>query len=183
MDDLLIYLYSRYYKENIKGITLEDFKNAVEAITGHNQDSFFADYVTGTGEIDYEKYLGYAGIEVRNLLEGDRSPFLGIAIREYDGKTIVQSVTSGSSGQKAGISPRDEIIGADGFRLASDRIMSLVNTKNTGDTVRLLIARDGNIMEKNLVLLPANRKQYHLFRPDHATDMQNKVYRKWTRGQ
>ncbi|HLF33569.1 MAG TPA: PDZ domain-containing protein [Cyclobacteriaceae bacterium] len=183
MDDLLKTLYTKYYKENIKGITLEDFRNGVEAITGHDQKSFFAEYVTGTGEIDYEKYLGYAGIEVRNMLEGDQSPFLGIAIRENDGKTIVQSVASGSSGQKAGISPRDEIIGADAFRLTSEGIMSLLNTKNTGDTVRLLIARDGKIMEKNLVLFPANRKQFHLYRPDHATDLQNKVYRKWTRGQ
>ena len=182
LHDVIRYLYDEYYRKNFTGINETIIKKAFEKFIGHSMDDFFNRYVDGTASIDYKKYLGFAGLIVVNLNNGEGPPFAGIGMRDRDGKTIVQTVYANSAAQKAGIAPEDEIIGLDGFRVNTSRFQDYIKSKNPGDTVNVLLSREGILYNKNIILEKDNRKQYSIFVNPGATPLQKTVYNKWLLG-
>ena len=63
LDTVMRELYRRYYKELGRGWTDEEFREACERVAGVPLDENFA-YATTTLQIDYARYLGYAGLEI-----------------------------------------------------------------------------------------------------------------------
>ena len=61
LDDVMRFLYNRYYKEFRRGFTDAEFQNACETVAGVSLAPEF-EYANTTREIDYEKYLSYAGL-------------------------------------------------------------------------------------------------------------------------
>ena len=64
LDDLMQYVYWEYYKRKQRGFTDAEFQQACETIAGTSLTSLF-EYVYTTKEIDYNKYLNYAGLEIK----------------------------------------------------------------------------------------------------------------------
>ncbi len=77
---------------------------------------FFGDYVSGTQELDYEKYLGYAGLQlVRTRTE---KPSLGfLAVQNYGQAVVAASVEPGSPAEQAGLREGDLVLEMNGKRL------------------------------------------------------------------
>jgi predicted metalloprotease with PDZ domain len=63
LDDVMRYLYWQYYKKLARGFTDAEFQAACEQIAGISLMHFF-EYVYGTKELDYQKYLAFAGLQV-----------------------------------------------------------------------------------------------------------------------
>ncbi len=63
LDDVMRFLYNRYYKEFRRGFTDAEFQNACEIVAGTSLVPEF-EYVCTTREIDYPKYLSYAGLNI-----------------------------------------------------------------------------------------------------------------------
>ena len=63
LDDVMRFLYNRYYKEFRRGFTDAEFQDACENIAGTSLSPEF-EYVFTTREIDYPKYLSYAGLKI-----------------------------------------------------------------------------------------------------------------------
>jgi predicted metalloprotease with PDZ domain len=63
LDDVMRFLYNRYCKEFRRGFTDAEFQNACENIAGTSLSPEF-EYVFTTREIDYPKYLSYAGLKI-----------------------------------------------------------------------------------------------------------------------
>jgi len=63
LDDVMRYLYKKFYKELKRGFTDEEFQEACEKIAGCKLSDFF-EYAYTVKEIDYPRYLGYAGLEI-----------------------------------------------------------------------------------------------------------------------
>ncbi|MFA6127900.1 MAG: hypothetical protein WC699_11385 [Bacteroidales bacterium] len=63
MDDVMRNLYQEYNKSKNRGFTDQEFRIACEKAAGCSLAEFF-DYVYTTREIDYQKYLGYAGLNI-----------------------------------------------------------------------------------------------------------------------
>jgi predicted metalloprotease with PDZ domain len=68
LDDVMRMLYQRYYLDLDRGFTDAEFQQACETVAGIPLTSEF-EYVTTTGDIDYNRYLGYAGLNL--ILEKD----------------------------------------------------------------------------------------------------------------
>jgi len=60
LDDVMRYLWENYYKKG-RGYTNEDVEKAVSQIAGKSFSTFFARYVDGVDEIDYNAFLKNAG--------------------------------------------------------------------------------------------------------------------------
>jgi predicted metalloprotease with PDZ domain len=81
LDDVFRYMYEEYYQrgrsENYylkgHGFAHGDFLRAVNKISGSDFTSFFNAYVSGTEEIDYNHFLGYAGLRLEELKTGNMS--------------------------------------------------------------------------------------------------------------
>lgn len=76
LDDVMRTLYQTYYKQKKRGFTDEEFIAACEKAAGCKLDDFFR-YVYTTDEIDYAKYLGYAGLTVDLSATGEAVSHLG----------------------------------------------------------------------------------------------------------
>jgi predicted metalloprotease with PDZ domain len=80
LDDVMRLLYWKYYKELQRGFTDAEFEQSCETVAGISLASFF-DYVYTTKEIDYNTYLGYAGLKLESNDNGKAKKF---AIRRFD---------------------------------------------------------------------------------------------------
>jgi len=77
LDDVMRFLYNKYYKELGRGFTDAEVQQACEAFAGAPLDEVF-EYITTTKPLDYEKYLGFAGLQLQKETE------------DKDGKTVTE---------------------------------------------------------------------------------------------
>jgi predicted metalloprotease with PDZ domain len=78
LDDVMCYVYELYYKKLQRGFTDAEFRQACEKIAGIQLSETF-DYVYTTREIDYEKYLGFAGIKITKSTKNDGKTFINLS--------------------------------------------------------------------------------------------------------
>jgi len=80
LDDVFRLLYKRFYTDEPaetyyfkgKGYKPADFLAAVNEVSGSDFTEFFAKFVTGTEELDYNRQLGYAGLSLQRERSGYR---------------------------------------------------------------------------------------------------------------
>lgn len=63
LDDVMRRLYREYYQQKKRGFTEKELRDVIESTAGAKLDELF-DYIYTTKELDYKKYLGYAGLEI-----------------------------------------------------------------------------------------------------------------------
>ncbi len=78
LDDVMKYVYDLYYKKLNRGFTDAEFRQACEKIAGTQLSEAF-DYVYTTREIDYEKYLGFAGINIEKSTKDAGKTFINLS--------------------------------------------------------------------------------------------------------
>ncbi|MFC2125462.1 M61 family metallopeptidase [Bacteroidota bacterium] len=182
LDDVMKYLYHNNYKKTRDGITSEKIKSAIENVSGKKMSDFFAKYVFGTDPVDYAKYLDYAGLELSNINGDSPVPQLGVGTKYIDGKLRVTNVVRGSSAYEAGINVNDEIIAMNDFRVNYDFAEKLQLNYHPGDTLNLILSRDGIIINKAIILQPSNQVRYSICLSSDPGNLQKTVRKKWFTG-
>lgn len=178
LDDVMRYMYDRYYRKLNRGYTENEFKEGVEKIAGTKMDAFFRDYVNGTKTPDYNRFFEAAGLKLVNVNEGNESASWGAATAMSDGKVMVRSVSRGTSAYEAGINVNDEIIAVDGFRVGED-INQFVSGREAGDKLEVLVSRDGKLMLLEVPMLKDDNVRYRFERVGEPTKVQQEIYNKW----
>jgi predicted metalloprotease with PDZ domain len=64
LDDVMRYLYTEIYQKGNRGFTDDEFWSACEGIAGGSSLDEIKRYVTSTAEMDYQKYLDHAGLQI-----------------------------------------------------------------------------------------------------------------------
>lgn len=174
MDDFLQILYNKYYKELDRGFTAEEFQMELETFLKADLDSFFKDHVYGTKTIDYGKYFKPIGLNITK--NNDARIAFGVNTADENGKLIVKSVTAGSEAEKAGVSPNDEIIFFNGFRVSQASFSDYLSGLNVGSEFVLITSRDDLLMviEAQMGLLDSTRYFFDF-------DAKNKLGTYWLR--
>ncbi|WP_162558691.1 M61 family metallopeptidase [Robertkochia solimangrovi] len=70
LDDVMRLLYNRYYKAEGRGFTDAELQQTCEQIAGKSLNGIF-EYVFSTTELDYDTYLGYAGLRLERGMDND----------------------------------------------------------------------------------------------------------------
>ncbi len=178
LDDVMKAMYLKGEVEN-KGFTDAEFKAMVEKISGVSFTDFWAKYVDGTEEVAYEKYLGYAGLKVKD--EGVSAVRLGAVSKKEGDKVLISTVARGSAAWNDGLNVNDEILLVDGK--APEAIlesMKEITEKKVGDVIKFTIVRSG-ITRDILVKLTAYKPVKLAISMDpNATALQKEVLKKWT---
>ncbi|MGB9892911.1 MAG: M61 family metallopeptidase [Candidatus Saccharicenans sp.] len=88
LDEVMRLLYQRFYQQQRRGFTDEEFRAVCQEVTGVDLSEFF-NYVYTTESIDYNKYLGSAGLklEVKEGEGGRRNYYLRMQ-GELDGRQL-----------------------------------------------------------------------------------------------
>ncbi|WP_243718120.1 M61 family metallopeptidase [Pedobacter changchengzhani] len=191
LDDVMraMYLQCKTLK---RGYTDAEFKAMVEKISGKDFTKFWAKYVTGVDELEYAKYLGYAGINMSAENSTPNKPVTGATL-QIGNRLVVTGTDRNSAAWIGGLNVNDEILALDGvtinIALATMKLKSssfsldaipLVAEKNIGDELKVKIDRDG--IEKDLILLLKANPNVRLKSAvnENATSAQKAVLKRWT---
>lgn len=149
LDDVLRALYQMYKSNPETGFTYDEFKAVCNEVSGTDLNPLFELLVESTTPIDYSEYLQPIGLTLNMEVEG--TPWSGITSTADHGSVIVRKIHRGSPAAEGGISVNDEILAVNGWRLSTQIELNEVR-KQVGDTLNLLVSRDGQVYEKTLIL-------------------------------
>ncbi|MDA4111071.1 MAG: hypothetical protein OK439_00925, partial [Thaumarchaeota archaeon] len=179
LDDVMRTVYEKSFVRENRGFSDEEFQAACEKVGGPGVKTIFEDRVKGRENVDFEKYLGYAGLQVSPKKYVQGQGFLGIKTKEDSGKTIVSNILSAYAGELCGLSPFDEIISVDGVRIDKSRLAFYMSNRKPDDRIRLMIARLGAIMELDARLSEKPILEFRIWKKETATEDEKHLFAKW----
>jgi len=181
LDDVMRTLYDNYHKEKNRGFTDREFREECEGAAGCPLPEIFDDYVATVKEIDYPKYFAYAGLEIDVTPQEKSGVFFGAATRAQDGNLTISNVEWDSPAQQGGLSAQDEILALDGVRATARTLDRVLEAKKQGDKIRVLIARRGQVQEKDVVLGTKTERSFRIRPMSNPNPLQAAILEDWLR--
>jgi predicted metalloprotease with PDZ domain len=188
LDDVQRYLYQAYPAAG-SGIPEQDaYLAAIETVAGTHDGAFrdfFARYISGTEELDYERAFDHAGLALhwgyRSPPPGGSTPaWLGATLSSQNQHAIVRNVRSDGPAYAAGLSANDEILAIDGWRIRSEADLHARLAEHApGDTINLSLFRGDILIELAVVLTAAPYDQLTITRIDQPLPIQRQIYKSW----
>ncbi|MEE2992616.1 MAG: PDZ domain-containing protein [Gemmatimonadota bacterium] len=138
------------------GFPEDGLQSAVEAVTVEGKgDSeytqFFADYIAGVVELDYDRALKQVGLKLE-ITRGDPEPSLGLETEVEGSVPVVSAIDFDGAAYKAGIMPRDILLTVAGERVVEQTFASRLKSMQIGDEVDVMVMRDDRILTISLIL-------------------------------
>ncbi|MEZ5413488.1 MAG: PDZ domain-containing protein [Opitutaceae bacterium] len=185
LDDVMRTAYARFSGE--RGYTEDEFTAVASEVAGADLAPWFERIVRHPGQFDYQPALDWYGLmfeapkkpddsALPNGLEPPDAPkgWLGADLRG----NVVSGVRHGTPAYDAGLYVNDEIVAVDGFR-TSGSPDAVIRFRQPGDTVELLVARRGQLIELPVTLGEEPSATWRLkIRPD-ATPEQTANLNAW----
>jgi predicted metalloprotease with PDZ domain len=177
LDDLMRALNQDFAKQG-RFFQDSDLVALISRLTDNGFDaaSFLRDCVRGTRDLDYQKYLGYAGLNLSRVLT--QVADWGFRTESgYQGPFRVESVESESKAAQAGIQPGDVITAVNGrpLTVAPERLLGT----RAGQKVELQLERDSRKMTVKLQLGASNETHYRIAEDPEAPPAEVELRNKW----
>lgn len=190
LDDVMKAMYEQG-KVQKRGYTDAEFKAMVEKISGISFTNFWAKYIDGVDDIDFEKFFAYAGIDAKAEIASPNKPYTGATLTVS--RTVnVGGVSRNSPAWIQGLNVNDEILALDGSSIAEEmRNIKLPNPgltlenlptiakKQVGDVVEVTVKRDGMEKKISLTLNESPNVRIKASYNDNATAQQLAVRKRW----
>lgn len=144
LDDVMRVLYKKYYLQERRGFTDEEFRQECESAAGGELAEVFS-YAESTTDVDYAKYFELAGLSLRSTAEDVPGAYLGVNthLQEAPPKSAVggapfagrgapdmmltiTSVTPGSPAETGGLKSGDQIVEVEGMKASPKAINDLL---------------------------------------------------------
>ena len=175
LDDVFRYLNEEFAKKN-RNFTPEDYQKTAELMAGKSLDDFFAKYVRGRAEIDYNQILSGVGLQLKDN-KGRETPYLGANMRQDGDRLTITSLPKETPAYEQGLNANDQIIAIDGIRANQTFLGNYIGEKKIGDKVRLTIFRFDELRDIEITLGGRGRTAYTIVAADAPTDEQRTIYR------
>lgn len=180
LDDVLKASYDEFYINKKRGFEEHELEALIEKVTGVSVAEIFQ--MAHTVEpIDYNKYLNPVGYSLVNYAENLDISDLGATTNNQNGRIMVTAVSRASSAWDAGLNAKDEIIAINGERidLSGRELNAFIQQFKIGESLKLLISRDGMIRELNVPLKKDNKGAFSIVQRNNATADQAKLGQIW----
>jgi len=152
LDDVMRTLYQEYYKNKKRGFTDTEFRKTCETIARCLLPEIFDTYVSTTKEIDYAKYLNYAGLEISLTPGAQVIGYLGAKLGSINIKPVIRSVEWNSPAWQAGLSPEDTITEAKGIKIDLPELNRILRNSKPMDKLKLLVSNSAGKKEVTLII-------------------------------
>ncbi|HXH47912.1 MAG TPA: hypothetical protein VNM47_00935 [Terriglobia bacterium] len=142
---------------------------------------FFSRNIEGTGDLDYEKYLGYAGLALRTKTK--EVPDLGFdSLQAFTGPIQVETVFRGSNAEMAGLQSGDVLLKMNGVELPVTPDRELIYFK-PGQRVTFDVQRGAKILKIGFLLGLKKATVYDVAEMPNATSAQVALRSGWLKGE
>ncbi|MHC4811131.1 MAG: M61 family metallopeptidase [Planctomycetota bacterium] len=210
LDTVMSRLFDRF-PLNARGYTTADLKAILTEVTGADLSPFFERYVDGVEPLPLEEAVRALGLELvqdpRTPEDGEASvdededgfpdrPWIGLDLRDSDGRTVVRSVRSDGPAYLAGLQAGDEIVAMDGRRISAGELDAFLRrqVRDAREARRAAVAAGEPFPDRRLrvtyfrrdrlrevVFSVATRPDaaWTLRRRDDATDAEKQAYADW----
>lgn len=175
-DDVLKKLWQDYLEDNSVGYTREKILAYSEEVAGDLKD-FFSEFLDKAIEINYDEYLAYAGLKL-NVIDFDK-PTLDMTLKEEKGCLVCTEIKDKGAAYHHGFMVGDEILAMDGYRVNHLNLVKRLKYMKVGTKVKLLIARDERIIEKEIIVSGSKCDQVIIEKVDNLTEEQKNLYENW----
>lgn len=177
LDDVMRYLYAEFAKKG-KNYTPADYQKVSEMMAGKSLEDFFAKYVRGREELDYNSILNGFGLKLETG-SGNQAAYLGATTADVGGKLTVRAVAAGTAAYEQGLNTNDEIVAIDGLRANQAFLQSVIAEKRPNDKIKLTIFRFDELREIEITLGGRIPPNYKIVRMDNLTEDQKRLYNQY----
>lgn len=184
LDDVLKVAYETFYVQKNRGFEEYELQNLIEEIAGTSVADIF--HAANTVEpLNYNRYLNAVGYELVDYNKRRDAPELGFTTSVNDGRILVSSVSRGTGAWEGGINVRDEVIAINGERLdtGGKEINRIIQASAIGDTLDILVARDGKLHELSITLKKDSKGIFNIVPLQQASAAQEKLGKIWLSSQ
>ncbi len=175
LDDVMRYLYNEHYKKN-KNYTPEDYQRISEMMAGKPLNDFFARYVRGREDIDYNSILSGFGLQMTTGGDAAEKAYLGADLTQTGDRLTVRATPAGTPAYEQGLNTADEIIAVDGNRASQTFVASYLDTKRSGDKIKLTVFRFDQMRDIEITLGGRAAQSYKIVAVENPTDDQKRLY-------
>lgn len=159
------------------------FPEVFRTVTGVDVGTEHAAWVRGTSELPVDAVLAKLGLRVVRKVKAEGvTTSLGLRLKASGGRITVTTVLRGGAAERAGLSPSDELIAIDGWRVDEANLDQHLRGKEPGDTLRMLVVRDGRVVESAVTLDAARPEVTAIEATADATPEQRAIVEKWLGG-
>jgi predicted metalloprotease with PDZ domain len=177
LDDVMKGLYSKYTSNTATGITETNLLSIFNDISGIDLAPLFQQFIHVTGLPDLPAYFELMGIELKNTTDPAYF-FLGLGTDWKDGKLLITELDKNYGAYEGGLNVQDEIIAIDDFRVMKD-FWKIYGHKKPGETIDMIISRQGTIKRCNITLSTDKRKNFALSFSRNISTRQTVNLKKW----
>ena len=129
----------------------------IEEAAGISLDDFFAAAVRGRGDLVLETPLATVGLKLKRsfqppIEEGKEPAWLGANLTQQGDRLRVTESLEGGPAQAAGLSPGDELVAWEGYRVDDGAVKERLAGTRPGETVHLTLFRRDQLCELSLTL-------------------------------
>ena len=139
LDDVMKTLYQVYFKEKKRGFTDEEFRKVCEDVAGKPLTEIFESYIPTVQDVDYKKYLGYAGLNIDQYPVEIPGSYLGASIKEDGNNIVITRVELNSPAYQTGLSAKDVITEIDNNKPTVNIINDILKDRKPGDSITLSV--------------------------------------------
>jgi predicted metalloprotease with PDZ domain len=175
--DIMREMYRRFPRQG-PGYTNADIRSVAGEIGGEGMKGVFDSLVNGTGPIDWERILGYAGLE---LVAADGVPgvWTGLEFSDYGGRMRIARVVAGSPAFAAGLDIGDEIVALEGNRTTAAGLQQRLKDFRPGESIRLTAFRNDRLREFVVKLEKPGVTPYRIRQMESLTPGQKTILDSW----
>ncbi len=179
LDDVLKMLWQKYhqafaqdstYQDSVyQGFTDIELQAIIADVAGVDLTEFWQEYLYGTAEIDYDKYLAPFGLGLHVSGNEENPPYTGIHLKNTTGEALVRTVDPHSPAQTAGISATDVILAINGCRITSDTFGDRLRDFRGGEQITVSFFQGDLLREVPLVLAEPKADRYQIVQHHNPT--------------
>ncbi len=172
LDHVLRHLWEEYGVGE-RPVPEDALQSIFERVAGVPLGDVFDAWIRRPGELDFAPALARVGVDVERSSSRLDAPAgsLGVRLRSEGARTpsVVASVMRDSAAWRAGIDPGDEIVGVAGQRTDGTNLEAALRGKGPGESVDVVVARDGKLLTRVATLDPPRLDRVKLaIQPDAA---------------
>ncbi|NVB40727.1 M61 family metallopeptidase [Pseudenhygromyxa sp. WMMC2535] len=181
-DTLFRTLWQRWRDTGL-GLSPEELEQAVvdELGGGRGEDAIraiFRDYVRGTVEVDYDRYLAHAGYRLERSVASP-GPWIDAKVGRRGETMVVTSVEREGAGDRGGLGRGDVITAINGHAVDSSSYWRVLDGLEIGEPARFSVERGGRTLELEIVPVKGGEPRFEIVDLDVVSAEQLRLRRAW----